>query len=139
MDLLAISSNAANVARGIAGIRYAYAREQETIPGTPAVVVGMATSASVIPGNRQVTNFALPVRLYVERLADQPRDVATAYGYVSTFVTTYAVNQSLNGSVQDAYITAWDTGVYDEIGGALYSVVDFTLNVTVHEAVTQGL
>lgn len=139
MDLVAISSSAADVARSIAGIRYSYAREVETIPATPAVMIGMATAPEIIPGNRQVTNMHLPIRLYVERLTDQARDVTTTYGYVNSFVFAYASSQSLGGTVADAYITAWDTNVWDSIGGALYGVVEFTLSITVHETVHQSL
>lgn len=139
MDLVAISSNAADVARRISGIRYSYPREVDTIAATPAVMIGMATAREVIPGNRQVTNLDLPIRLYVERVSDQARDVTASYGYVNSFVFAYASSQSLGGTVDDAYVTAWDTNVWDSIGGAMYSVVEFTLSITVHETVHQSL
>lgn len=139
MDLVAISSNAAAVAGTISGVRYSYATEQSAIPGTPAVVVGLARNATVIGGDRQVTNFELPVRLYVEAVSERPRNVATIYGYVSTFVTTYALNQNLGGTVQQAYVSNWNTDLRYEVAGALYEAVDFTLAITVHEQVNQHL
>lgn len=139
MNLYSIASSAADVARGISGIRYAYPTEVETIPATPAVVVGMAGNATVIPGDRQVTGFQLPVRLYVEAVSDIPRNVQTIYGYVNTFVATYALHQGLAGTVQQAYITAWETDRRYLVGGAEYHAIDFTLTVGVHEQVTQSL
>lgn len=143
MNLITITDNIATIAGTITGIRGASGQELDTIPGTPYVVVGLPKALEVLPGNRQITNMAIPVYLLIERLSDQKRDLRVAYGYVPTFVTTFASNQGLSSALPtgtiDAYVNAWDTNTTYSIGGATYWAVDFTLYVTVHEPVTQSL
>jgi hypothetical protein len=138
VDLNLIAQNVAAVASSISGVRGASPWEVDTIPATPYAVVGMSR-AQIIPGDRQVTNMTMPLRLYVERIADSARDAKTTNTYVATFVTTFAKDQSLAAAVTDSYIAAWDSDVFYAIGGALYAAVDFTLSVTVHEHVVQAL
>lgn len=139
MNLVTITDNIALVAASITGIRGAYGQEPDAVPGTPFVIVGLPRAFEVIPGNRTVTNMAIPVRLYIERLSDEKRDARIAYGYVATFITTFALDQSLGGTVSDCTITGWDTNQFDAVAGATYAVVEFTASVTVHEAVPQAL
>ncbi len=139
MDLVAITDNMATLAATISGIRGASGQETDTIPATPYVVIGLPIAHEVIPGDRTVTNMAIPVRLYIERVSDDKRDSRRAFAFVATFVTTFALDQDLSGTVQDCTITGWDTSKFDSVGGALYWVVEFTASVTVHEHVPQAL
>ena len=139
MNLVTISDNIAAVASTLSGVRGASGQGLDTIPVTPYVVVGLPTGLNVIPGNRQVTNIDFPLHLYIERVSGEKRDIRALYNWIPTFVNAYAADQSLGNVVSDCYITAWDTNVVDTVGGEDYRVVDFTLSVTVHEAITQAL
>ena len=138
MNLITITDNVATVAASISGIRGATGQEPDSIPMTPYVVVGLP-KALVIPGDRTVTTMDLPMYVLIERLSGAQRDLRIAYGFVPTFVTTFAVNQSLSGTVQDATITGWDTNTEYTIAGATYWAVEFTLTVGLHEHVPQKL
>lgn len=138
MNLLTITDNIATVAATISGVRGASGQELDTIPVTPFVMVGLPRAFEVVPGDRQITNMAIPIWLYIERVSDQKRDLRVAYGFIPTFVTTFALNGSLSGAVTHIYITAWDPTLALEVGGSTYWAIEFTATVTVHEQVTQG-
>lgn len=137
-DLNLIAQSAIAVASSISGIRGGSAWDVDTIPVTPYVVAGMSR-ADVTPGDRTVVRGEIPIRLYVERMADSARDTNTVNSYVNTFITTFALDQDLGGHVTDATITAWDADRFYQVGGALYAAVDFTLSFFVDTHVPQAL
>lgn len=140
MDFGAIRTAISDIALEVPGIRYGYPRGASAVAGTPAVVVGMAAADEIIPGNRQVTNMRFPFELLIERTTgDLARDAAKYDTFVNLIVAKFAGDQNLNDTVTMAYVTAWDTDHFVEYGGATYAGILFTLSVTVHEVMPQGL
>ena len=105
---------------------------------TPAVIVG-EPRGEIVPGNRQVINLTIPVYLLVEAVSDQPRDTQKVDDLLNSFITTFAANQGLSGTVTWSYLTSFDTDYAVTIGAATYYGVSFTLTASTHETVTQTL
>lgn len=137
-DLNLIHQEIAAVASTISGMRGASPWEVDTIPVTPYAVVGMSR-ATVITGDRTVTNIEFPLRLYVERVGSGDRDAQLTNSFIGTYQTSFASNGGLHGAVTHIYISGWDADRYYLIGSATYAAVDFVLTATVHEHISQSL
>ena len=110
---------------GVAGIRGAYVRLPEVIKMAPAIVLGQMSWATT-PGDRESTIYSFELELWVERVADDDRTIATTDDLIDLIQSAYAVGITLaqigttQGVIRGGSSNSWETS-----GTAEYLVTRF--------------
>lgn len=126
MNTNALCTAVAAKASTVTALRGYSAVVPDTIPSSPWLIVG-SHSATYEAGNMDKIRYTFPLRVYVERAADSARTQVVVNDLVDAMVTAYRNGLTYGGTVAEARVTAWNTDLYVEVGGALYQVVEFTL------------
>ena len=118
-------------AAGVNGIRGAFPRVPETIPATPAVVLGQMTWTT-IPGDRERTTYTFDLLLYVERTSTDDRVISTTDDLVDLIQAAYASGITLGqgGQTTQCVIRGGSSNEWVSIGEALYLVTKFQLELS---------
>ena len=105
---------------GVAGIRGAYVRLPEVIKMAPAIVLGQM-SWTTTPGNRERTTYNFELDLYVERIADDDRTIATTDDLIDLIQAAYALGITLaqSGTTQ-AVIRGGSSNSWVTVGASEY-------------------
>lgn len=128
------TARAAIIAKGagVAGIRAALPRLPETIPASPAIVLGQMTW-SKIPGDRERTTLLFDLELYVERLATDDRTIATADDLIELVEQAYTQGITLGlspGGTTQCVIRSGSANTWPTIGSTEYLLVRWQLELS---------
>ena len=121
MSYLSVA-RAAMIAKGagIAGIRATYVRLPETIGAAPALVLGQMTWTTV-PGNRERSIYTFELDLFVERVADDDRAIATTDDLIDLIQAAYALTITLGQSgTTQATILGGSSNSWVTVGASEY-------------------
>lgn len=120
----------------VTGIRSTYARLPDSIAAAPAAILG-SPRIDVEAGSFERITYTFPLRLYVERTADDDRTAQTLYDLVDATVAAFRTGNFLDGtSTGPALVVNIDTNGYDTVAGADYFVAECELAVYQHSPQT---
>ena len=111
---------------GVVGIRGAYVRLPEVIKMAPAIVLGQMSWATT-PGNRERSIYTFELDLYVERVADDDRTIATTDDLIDLIQAAYALTITLGQSgTTQATILGGSSNSWVTVGASEYLRTRFT-------------
>ena len=128
---------AATVA-GASGMRGCASADIDTIPGTPYGALGMP-KVTVSAGTWEEFTYTWPLRLFVARVADGPRTVATTYDLIDAIIVAFrsGIQGGLAASgVMETLIESGDADRFYDVGGEMYQALDMTLTTKVGRGTT---
>ena len=128
---------AATVA-GVSGMRGCSSVEVDSVPATPYGAVGLP-SISVTPGMWENVNYTWPVRIFIARVADGPRNAAAAYDLFDLLVAAFrlGIQEGLAASgVCETLLESVDLNRFLTVGGEDYQMLDLKVTTKVARGVT---
>jgi len=125
-------ARAAIIAKGaaITGIRAALPRLPETIPASPALVLGQMTWETT-PGDRERTTYVFDLVLFVERTSDDDRVIADTDDLIDLVQAAYVSGITIGQTAQttQCVIRGGASNEWGKVGGAEYLLTTFRLEL----------
>ena len=126
----------ATTAAATSGMTGASAFPLDSIPNTPYTVVGPHTGTLPAPGSWEQRVLYYPVRVYLTRLPKSDDVQSLANTTVDNFIAAFRSGITHSAGVTQIIIQSWNTGLFEEVAGEVYQVVDFTFRVDIFQSAT---
>ncbi len=130
MNTQAVAAGIAARVATITTVRGASATPSDAVPASPWAVVGNH-HGTLEAGSFERVTYIFPLRIYVERTADDARTGAIVNGLVDELVAAFRSGITLGAVVAQTRVTDWDTGTYVETDEAAYQCLDANIEVLV--------
>ena len=118
-------------AAGIAGVTYTYARQPETLSGSPAIVLGEVTWTT-IPGDRERTTYSFGLTAFIERMGDDDPTIAAMDDLIDLVQAAYAAGITLGQTAltTQCVIRGGSANEWVAIGETLYLTARFEIELS---------